>query len=123
MNYCNKCGTALPDNSTFCHKCGNRMDVFGIQPPSQQPIISHTFSTPTPQELPANKCSVLATIFGSIGIVPLLNIFFLPPAIVLMLVGLFTCRRTKKNAVISSVVVVSIAIISAILFFNAARYW
>lgn len=102
MKKCEQCNNVLTDDAIFCSNCGSKVernDIFVTIPVT---------TIPTQK---TNVCSLLATIFGAIGIIPLLNFLFLPAAIILAIIGLILCKNRKKGITIASIVVVIISLI------------
>ena len=99
--YCTRCGEYLSDGDVYCSRCGVRV----------KPVIIN--NSPI-EEKSTNVCAVLAIIFGSIGFVPGLNLLFLPPAIVLAIIGLATGANKKKGAVIACSIVVSLSLLFSV---------
>ena len=78
------------------------------------------YPTTAPAPAPAaNKCAILAIIFGAIGMIPFLNFVFLPVALVLGIVGLATSKGKKKGAMIASIIVLVISLIISIAWMSA----
>ena len=105
MNYCKRCRKPLTTGS-FCPYCGYNQKELTPTPPPPQAITKKK----------GNPCSVLAIIFAIIGMIPLLNILFLPIAIILAIIGFSIRKNRKKGATILSILVV---IISICIFANS----
>ena len=107
---CGKCGTPLVTGQEFCSKCGQKV---GVMLDHNVSSAINQFNANIKPEKPkkGNVCSVLAIVFGSIGFIPLLNILFLPPAIILAIIGLCISKNRKKGRTIASIIVVSISLI------------
>ena len=58
-----------------------------------------------------NFLSALLNLFSFALIIPILNILFLPPAIILAIIGLCISKNRKKGRTIASIIVVSISLI------------
>ena len=106
MNYCKQCNEPLSDNVAFCHKCGHKVRESHVQVQTKRNIVVPKKKT--------NICSLLALIFGAIGIIPLLNFLFLPVAVILAIIGLFLSKNRKKGLTIASLIVVIISLIASI---------
>ena len=102
--YCRNCGTQLEEGLTLCPKCNEDINSFISDVPVQ------------PIKKKANVCSILAIIFGTIGIVPLINILFLPIAIILTIVGVCVCKNRGKKSMVASIIVTIISIIISALW-------
>lgn len=103
MKKCKMCNELLEDSAIFCSKCGCKTN--------EENILEQTKSTIILPPQKANICSKLAIIFGAIGIIPLLNILFLPAAVILGIIGLFTSKNKKNGVTIASVIVVVISLV------------
>ncbi|MFY9717961.1 MAG: zinc ribbon domain-containing protein [Thermoplasmata archaeon] len=71
MIYCTKCGTSLPDDATFCAKCGNRISATGASAASSSstttsaPRGSPTIAASGVQELKCPACGApIKPVFG-----------------------------------------------------------
>ena len=104
MKFCYKCGESLSDEALFCSKCGCNTSEDVLSNPNEL----HTITQPDKK---TNVCSVLAIIFGAIGIIPLLNFLFLPVAIILAIIGLATRKNKKKGTTIAGTIVVIVSLI------------
>ena len=109
--YCEKCGTQIDENSKFCPNCGNNLTE-----------VSHTETAPgfernsMPLKKKKSKCLVLSIVFAAIGIIPLLNILFLPIAVILAIKGFVTNKNEITKTKIASVIVVIISIVISLLW-------
>lgn len=112
MNYCKQCSEPLSDGVVFCPKCG-----FKVEETNNEPQIAN--NTEIPQKK-TNVCSILAIVFGAIGIVPLLNFLFLPAAIILAIIGAVLNKNRKKGVVIASAIVVVISLVISIAWLAPA---
>ncbi len=102
---CEKCNTSYEGN--FCPNCGHAHIA--------------TFNNDTPQiRKKGNVCSVLGIIFGAIGIIPILNLVFLIPAIILTIIGVIKSKNRKHGTTIASVIIVAISLIVSILWMAPA---
>ena len=112
---CGKCGAPLMEGSEFCSKCGQKVGVMVSQNVSSA---INQFNANIKQEVPkkGNICSLLALIFGIIGFIPLLNILFLPPAIILAIIGFCISKNRKKGVTIASVIVVVVSLFVSLLW-------
>ena len=84
--FCNKCGTQLPDNSSFCSRCGVHIGV--AFPPSQEQSSSFLsrkqFYTSSPQNQKLYEKQRLWSILGAAFMISNVIMFFmLPPLMVL----------------------------------------
>lgn len=105
MKICKQCSNLLTDDVTFCPNCGCKLEENNIFTPTQ------IVATPPKK---TNICSLLAVIFGAIGIIPLLNFLFLPAAIILAIIGLIMSKNRKKGITIASITVVVISLVISI---------
>lgn len=112
---CGKCGAPLTEGQEFCAKCGQKVGVILDQNVSNA-INQFNANIKPDKPKKGNACSVLAIVFGSIGLIPLLNILFLPPAIILAIIGLCISKNRKKGRTIASIIVVSISLIISLLW-------
>ena len=105
--YCEKCGTQINENAKFCPNCGNNL----IEAQNSETIPSAEVSSASVVKK-KSKCLVLSIIFAAIGIIPLLNILFLPVAVVLAIIGFVTDKNgiTKTKIVNAIVVILSVVI-------------
>lgn len=106
MNCCKRCGEPLSDEAIFCQKCGCKVEEAYIQSQTADNIV-------VPKKK-INVCSILAIIFGAVGIIPGLNFLFLPAAIILAIIGLVTSKNTKNGTMIASIIVVVVSLIISI---------
>lgn len=107
--FCEKCGNQLDGNAKFCPNCGHKLE--GLKEAPSNPVIAQSV-----KKKKVNTCSVLSIVFASIGIVPLLNILFLPPAIILAIIGVATGKNKGKKAKIASIIVLIISILISLLW-------
>ena len=101
--YCKNCGEKVSDGNVFCPKCGQKV--------TDDNEVSNTVPTSIQKEKKTNVCSILAIIFGAIGVIPLLNILFLPVAVILGIIGIATSKNKKKSTTIASIIVVILSLI------------
>lgn len=72
MNFCPKCGNAVPDGATFCPQCGTNIPDAAASQPQQQP---QSYQQPLPPCPPTYLAlSIIVTVlccipFGIVGIV------------------------------------------------------
>lgn len=116
---CNKCGAPLAEGQEFCAKCGQKVGVM-LDPNVSNAINQFNANIKPEKPKKGNACSVLAMVFGSIGLMPLLNILFLPPAIILVIIGLCISKNRKKGRTIADIVVVSVSLIVSLLWMGPA---
>lgn len=109
MKNCKQCNNLLADDAVFCSNCGYKVDENDI------PMPTKIVTTPPKK---TNVCSLLAVIFGAIGIIPLLNFLFLPAAIILVVIGLILSKNRKKGITIASVAVVIISLVISIAWIS-----
>lgn len=109
MKNCKQCNNLLADDASFCSNCGCKVEENDIPTPTQ------ILETPPKK---TNVYSLLAIIFGAIGIIPLLNFLFLPVAIILAIIGLILSKNRKKGITIASVAVVIISLIISIAWIS-----
>lgn len=107
MKNCKQCNNLLADDASFCSNCGYKVEENDIPTPT------HIVANPPKK---TNVCSLLAVIFGAIGIIPLLNFVFLPIAIILAIIGLIISKNRKKGITIASAIVVIISLVISILW-------
>ncbi len=108
---CGKCGAPLTEGQEFCAKCGQKVGVI-IDPNVSSAINQFNAQIKQPAgPKKGNACSVLAIVFGAIGLIPLLNLIFLPPAIILAIIGLAISKNRKKGRTIAGCIVVAISLI------------
>ena len=112
MNYCKQCNELLSDGAAFCPKCGYKVEETYNQPQKTNNIV-------VPQKK-TNVCSILAIIFGAIGIIPFLNFLFLPAAIILAIIGAILSKNRKKGVTIASAIVVVISLVVSIAWLTPA---
>lgn len=105
--FCSKCGAQLTDTDVFCSKCGFKID----EAESVENLSIQNTTSGEKIKKKGNVCSLLAIIFGAIGIIPLLNFLFLPPAIILAIIGLIICKNRKKGITIASIIVVILSLV------------
>lgn len=107
---CGKCGALLSEGQEFCSKCGQKVGV--MFDPNVTNAINQFNAQIKPNILPKNNvCSVLAIVFGAIGFIPILNVLFLPPAIILAIIGLAVSKNRKKGQTIAGCIVAAISLI------------
>ena len=109
MKNCKQCNNLLADDASFCSNCGCEVEENDIPAPPQ------IITTP-PKKI--NVYSLLAIIFGAIGIIPLLNFLFVPAAIILAIIGLIVSKNRKKGVTIASVAVVVISLVISIVWIS-----
>jgi len=102
--FCEKCGNQIDENAKFCSNCGN--NLCGAKETVVEPPIA-----PNAKKKKANTCSILSIVFASVGIIPLLNILFVPVAVILAIIGFATGKNRGVKAKIASVIVLVISII------------
>jgi len=107
--FCKKCGNQIDENAKFCPNCGYNLGN------TEETVITHSIEKETKKKK-TNICSILSIIFASIGIVPLLNILFVPIATILAIIGLATGKNTREKIKIVSVIMVIISIIVSLLW-------
>ena len=107
--YCEKCGNQIGENVKFCQNCGNNLSE------AQETIVKPTI-VPNTKKKKANTCSILSIVFASIGVIPLLNILFVPVAVILAIIGFATSKNKGAKAKIASVIVLVISIIISLLW-------
>jgi hypothetical protein len=115
MPYCAHCGNFVDENTQFCGSCGAKQNAqpqqqtYYQQPQQQQTYQTYqTYQQPQqsyyqPASAPVSKkCSVLALVFGIVAlfsgifcIYPIANIFFLPMAIVFLIIA----KKQRNNFV------------------------
>lgn len=109
--YCEKCGAQIDENAKFCPNCGNNLK-------EKQNL--GTAPSVEPSSVPVKKsnsvCLVLSIVFAAIGIIPLLNILFLPIAVILAIIGFVTNKNEIIKIKIASAIVVIISIIISLLW-------
>jgi transcription initiation factor TFIIIB Brf1 subunit/transcription initiation factor TFIIB len=103
MNYCKQCGENLEDGILFCPNCGCKIGEKIFQEQTKQKLVT--------SKKKINVCSILAIIFGAIGVIPLLNFLFLPAAIILAIIGWGLSKNRKKGTTIASTIVVSLSLV------------
>lgn len=116
---CGKCGAPLAEGQEFCAKCGQKVGVM-LDPNVSSAISQFNANIKPEKPKKGNACSVLAIVFGAIGIIPVLNILFLPPAIILAIIGLCISKNRKKGRTIASIVVVVISLIISLIWMGPA---
>ncbi len=99
---CEKCSTSYEGN--FCPNCGYQ-NVCVVENVEEQA-----------KKKKGNVCSLLGVIFGAISIVPVLNLIFLLPAIILTIVGIVKSKDRKKGIMVASIILVVVALISFVLW-------
>jgi hypothetical protein len=117
--FCTGCGETLIEGQSFCPRCGqryfNKPAANSVNPiPQYQPVNPMPQYQPVEEKQPKkskNKFSLLAVIFGSIGIIPYLNFLFLPVALILGIIGFCTMKNKKKGLPIASAIILAIALI------------
>lgn len=109
MKICKQCNNFLTDDVKFCPNCGCKIEE------NSNPTSTQIIATPPKK---TNICSLLAVIFGAIGIIPLLNFLFLPTAIILAIIGLILSKNRKKGITIASVAVVIISLVISITWIS-----
>ena len=107
--YCEKCGNQIDENAKFCPNCGNGLS-------GAKEMVVETPIAPNTKKKKANTCSILSIVFASIGIIPLLNILFVPAAIILAIIGFATGKNKGAKAKIASVIVLVISVIISLLW-------
>lgn len=107
--YCEKCGNQIDENVKFCPNCGNNLN--GAQETLVKPTI-----VPNTKKKKANICSILSIVFASIGVIPLLNILFVPVAVILAIIGFATGKNEGAKVKIANVIVLAISIIIPLLW-------
>lgn len=107
--YCEKCGTQIDENAKFCPNCGQNLyrEANKILEPT-------VISSATKKKV--SICSVLSIIFASIGLIPLLNILFVPLALIFAIIGFVTGKNKGNKAKIASIIMVTISIIISLLW-------
>ena len=112
MSYCKQCKELLSEGAAFCPKCGCKVEETYTQP--------QTANNTVVSQKKTNVCSILAIIFGAIGIIPLLNFLFLPAAIILAIIGAVMSKNRKKGVTIASAIVVVLSLIVSIAWLTPA---
>ena len=73
--YCPKCGAKLPDDASFCNKCGSRVEpIESSGPTSQEPVVAaapeEVAPTPAPVEKKPRRLNpVLTGVLCALGII------------------------------------------------------
>ena len=106
--FCEKCGSTIDENAKFCPSCGFKLG-------EKKETVEESSANPTVKKK-ANICSILSIVFASIGIIPLLNILFVPVATILAVIGIATGKGKGKTIKIASVIVVIISIVILLLW-------
>ena len=109
--YCEKCGAQIDENAKFCPNCGNNLNE---EQNSETAQSVETGSVPVKKN--KSICLVLSIVFAAIGIIPLLNILFLPIAVILAIIGFVTNKNKIIKIKIASAIVVTISIIISLLW-------
>ena len=109
--YCEKCGTQIEENAKFCPNCGNNLTE-----PSKAETTQNFEVKSVPVKKKKSKCLVLSIVFAAIGIIPLLNILFLPIAVVLAIIGFVTNKNEFNKIKLVSAIVVIISFVVSLLW-------
>ena len=115
---CGKCGAPLREGQEFCSKCGQKAGVF-VDPNVSAAINQFNAQIKPPMQNNGNPCAVLSIVFGAIGIIPVLNFFFLPPAIILGIIGLCKSKNCKKGTAIAGAIVTAISLFISFVWWSA----
>ena len=110
---CNHCGAPLTEGQAFCGQCGNQVASM-MSPNVASAIDQFNANIQMKKSNKKNVCMILAIIFAAIGVIPILNYIFLPPAIVLFIIGLCTGKNSKKGILIAGVIVVALSLIVSV---------
>jgi RNA polymerase subunit RPABC4/transcription elongation factor Spt4 len=106
---CGKCGAPINQGQEFCPKCGQKVGVI-LDANVSSAINQFNATIALPEKKKGSTCSLLAIIFGAIGIIPLLNFIFLLPALILGIIGIFNSKGKKKGRMIASIIVLVISL-------------
>lgn len=107
--YCEKCGNQIDENTKLCQNCGNNLRE------AQETIVEPAIA-PNTKEKKSNMYSILSIVFASIGLIPLLNILFVPVSVILAVIGLVTGKNKGAKIKIVSVIVLVISIIISLVW-------
>jgi len=125
-NFCSNCGTEVDQSWNACPKCGTALGGMGISQPTPLPYtqqVKGQYGKPSSGK--SHKHSILALIFGAIGlflfIIPIIGIILGVLAIIFGLIGL-TSDEDNVMAVIGLIagilsIIIGIAIIVFIFFY------